>query len=148
MLFGKKKKNSLFNEVPDARRIVYDFRRRTNLLFENYRSVSYKKPDTCNLEKLKLENTEVLEKLMAADAIDAGNKDCLLNKILGSVREGICYLDDQALEHMDFYNRQAGNIRVHSADIGRIIELWREKEEALKKEHEITQMLWERYRGY
>ena len=40
MLFGKnkKKENSFISEVDDSRVLVYDFRRRTNLLFENYRA--------------------------------------------------------------------------------------------------------------
>lgn len=44
MLFGKnkKKENSFISEVDDSRVLVYDFRRRTNLLFENYRAVGYK----------------------------------------------------------------------------------------------------------
>ena len=46
MVFGKKQGNGVFREVDDRRQIVYDFRRRTNELFENYRSVSYKKSGT------------------------------------------------------------------------------------------------------
>ena len=148
MLFGKKPGKGLFSEVDDSRQIVYDFRRRTNQLFENYRSVGYKKAVSCDLEQLKAEDADVLAKLIAANAIDAGNEDCLVDKILGPVREGIRSLDDQALEHMDFYSRQGGNMAVHSADIERILELWKEKEAVMSKEHEHTQMLWDRYCGY
>ncbi|HIY02979.1 MAG TPA: hypothetical protein IAA26_14235 [Candidatus Blautia faecipullorum] len=148
MLFGKKPGNSLFSQVDDSRQIVYDFRRRTNLLFENYRSVSYRKAVSCELEKLKLDTADTLAKLIAANAVDAGNEDCLVDKILGPVRDGIRYLDDQSLEHMDFYSRQGGNMAVHSADIERILKLWKEKESAMAKEHEHTKMLWDRYCGY
>ena len=148
MLFGKKRGNGLFSEVDDMRQIVHDFRCRTNQLFENYRSVGYKKAASYDLERLKVENADVLAKLIAANAIDAGNEDCLVDKILGPIRDGIRYLDDQSLEHMDFYSRQGGNMAVHSADIQRILELWQEKEAVMIKEHEHTQMLWERYCGY
>lgn len=148
MLFGKKKGTSLFNEVDDSRQIVYDFRRRTNQLFENYRAVNYRKAASCDLEQLKSEVADTLAKLIASNAIDSGNEDCLVDKILGPIRDGIRYLDDQYLEHMDFYNRQGGNMAAHSADIEKILELWKEKEEAIAKEHEHTQMLWNRYRGY
>lgn len=145
MLFGKKTNSSLFSEVDNMRHIVYDFRRRTNQLFENYRAVSYKKAPSCDLEQLKEENAKTLEKLIAAHAIDAGNEDCLIDKILGPVIEGIRYLDDQSLEHLDFYSRQGGNMAVHSADIVRILELWRAKEAEMEAEHEFTRMLWNRY---
>lgn len=148
MLFGKKPGNGLFSEVDDSRQIVYDFRRRTNQLFENYRSVGYKKAASCDLEQLKAEDADALAKLIAANAIDAGNEDCIVDKILGPVRDGIRYLDDQALEHIDFYSRQGGNMAVHSADIDRILALWKEKEAVMSKEHEHTQMLWDRYCGY
>lgn len=148
MLFGKKQGNGVFSEVDDRRQIVYDFRRRTNELFENYRSVSYKKAETYDLEYMKAADAEALAKLIAASAIDAGNEDCLVDKILGPVRDGIRYLDDQALEHMDFYSRQGGNMAVHSADIKRILELWKHKEAVMTEEHEHTQMLWNKYCGY
>ena len=148
MLFVKKSGTSLFKEVSDMRKIVYDFRRRTNRLFENYRAIGYKKLPSYNLEQLKEENAKILEKLIKAHAIDAGNEDCLVEKILAPVRDGIRYLDDQALEHMDFYTRQGANMIVHSADIERILEFWKEKEAVMEKEHEYTQVLWNRYRGY
>lgn len=148
MLFGKKFNHSLFSEVSNSKDIVYDFRRRTNMLFENYRAFNYKKPDSYDLEQLKSENADTLAKLIASNAVDAGTPDCLIDKILGPVRDGIRYLDDQALEHMDFYSRQSGNMKVHTADITRVLALWKEKEEVLSKEHEYTKMLWDQYRGY
>ena len=147
-MFGKKQNSGLFSEVDDSRQIVYDFRCRTQLLFENYRSVSYKKEPTYDFERLKDEDTEVLEKLIVAHAADAGNDDCLIEKILGPVRAGICNLDDQSLEHMDFYTRQGERTIVDSADIGRLLELWRGKEATMTKEHEHTQVLWNKYCGY
>lgn len=146
-MLGKKKNNALFSEVSDSRKLVFDFRRRTQLLFENYRSVGYKKEAAYNLERMK-EDAEVLARLIASHAADAGNDDCLVEKILGPVRAGICYLDDQSLEHMDFYSRQGANMKAHSADIGRLLEFWRSKEVSMAKEHEHTQRLWNRYCGY
>ena len=77
--------------------------------------------------------------------MDAGNEDCLIDKILGPVRDEIRYLDDQALEHKDFYSRQAANMKVHSFDIEKMLELWKEKEAVIAKEYEHTQMLWNKY---
>lgn len=148
MLLGKKKNNSLFSEVDDVRHIVYDFRRRTNELFENYRAVAYKKSPACDLTIQKEENARILEKLVSAQAVDAGNEDCLLDHILGPVKEGIRYLEDQSLEHMDFYNRQGGNMAIHSADIARILEMCREKKKRMEEEHEFTRKLWDRYCGF
>ncbi|MDO5407805.1 MAG: hypothetical protein Q4F28_10840 [Eubacteriales bacterium] len=148
MLFGKKKNNSLFSEVDDVRHIVYDFRRRTNELFENYRAVSYKKSPVCDLARQKEENARILEKFVSSQTTDAGNADCLLDQILGPAREGIRYLEDQSLEHMDFYSRQAGNMAIHSADLAKILEMCREKEKQIEEEHEFTCMLWNRYRGF
>ena len=147
-MLGKKKNNALFSEVSYSRKLVFDFRRRTQLLFENYRSVGYKKEAAYNLERMKEEDAEVLARLIASHAADAGNDDCLVEKILGPVRAGICYLDDQSLEHMDFYSRQGANMKAHSADIGRLLEFWRSKEASMAKEHEHTQHLWNRYCGY
>ena len=127
--------------------LVYDFRRRTNLLFENYRSVNYRKPESYNLAQLKKEIENTLKTLIDASAVDAGNEDCLIDKILGPVRDGIRYLDDQALEHNDFYNRQAANMEVHSFDIEKILEFWKEKESSIIKEYESSQILWNKYCG-
>ena len=104
MLFGKnkKKENSFISEVDDSRVLVYDFRRRTNLLFENYRAVGYKKPENYHLEQLKSELTDTLTRLINANAVDAGNEDCLIDKILAPVRSGLISLDDQSLDHLDF----------------------------------------------
>lgn len=147
--FGKKRKeHGLVSEVDGSlHQLVYDFRRRTNLLFENYRSVNYRKPESYNLEELKKEVENTLKKLIGANAVDAGNEDCLIDKILGPVRDGIRYLNDQALEHKDFYSRQAANMEVHSFDIEKILETWQEKEASMTKEYEYSQMLWNRYCG-
>ena len=133
--------------VSSLHQLVYDFRRRTNLLFENYRSVNYRKPESYNLEQLKKEIENTLKTLIDASAVDAGNEDCLIDKILGPVRDGIRYLDDQALEHNDFYNRQAANMKVHSFDIEKILEFWKEKEASITKEYESSQILWNKYCG-
>lgn len=147
-MFRKKKNSGLLSEVDDSRQMVYDFRRRTQLLFENYRAVGYKKPPTYDLENMKDEDAEVMEKLIFAHAVDSANDDCLIEKILGPVRAGICYLEDQALEHMDFYTRQSERCIVDSKDISRLLEFWRGKEAAMSKEYARTMALWNEYCGY
>ena len=148
MLSFRRRGHRPISEVDSSlHQLVYDFRRRTNLLFENYRSVNYRKPESYNLEQLKKEIENTLKTLIDARAVDAGNEDCLIDKILGPVRDGIRYLDDQALEHNDFYNRQAANMKVHSFDIEKILEFWKEKEASITKEYESSQILWNKYCG-
>lgn len=148
MLSFRRRGHRPISEVDNSlHQLVYDFRRRTNLLFENYRSVNYRKPESYNLEQLKKEIENTLKTLIDASAVDAGNEDCLIDKILGPVRDGIRYLDDQALEHNDFYNRQAANMKVHSFDIEKILEFWKEKEASITKEYESSQILWNKYCG-
>ena len=148
MLSFRRRGHRPISEVDSSlHQLVYDFRRRTNLLFENYRSVNYRKPESYNLEQLKKEIENTLKTLIDANAVDAGNEDCLIDKILGPVRDGIQYLDDQALEHNDFYNRQAANMKVHSFDIEKILEFWKEKESSITKEYESSQILWNKYCG-
>ena len=148
MLSFRRRGHRPISEVDSSlHQLVYDFRRRTNLLFENYRSVNYRKPESYNLEQLKKEIENTLKTLIDASAVDAGNEDCLIDKILGPVRDGIRYLDDQALEHNDFYNRQAANMKVHSFDIEKILGFWKEKEASITKEYESSQILWNKYCG-
>ena len=148
MLSFRRRGHRPISEVDSSlHQLVYDFRRRTNLLFENYRSVNYRKPESYNLEQLKKEIENTLKTLIDASAVDAGNEDCLIDKILGPARDGIRYLDDQALEHNDFYNRQAANMKVHSFDIEKILEFWKEKEASITKEYESSQILWNKYCG-
>ena len=148
MLSFRRRGHRPISEVDSSlHQLVYDFRRRTNLLFENYRSVNYRKPESYNLEQLKKEIENTLKTLIDASAVDAGNEDCLIDKILGPVRDGIRYLDDQALEHNDFYNRQAANMKVHIFDIEKILEFWKEKESSITKEYESSQILWNKYCG-
>lgn len=146
MLFRKKK--SLFSEVDDSKQIVYDFRRRNHKLFENYRALSYKKPSLYDLQKMKKENADILARFIAGHAVDSGNEDCLVDKILGPVREGMIFLDDQSLEHLDFYTRQGSRAVADGKDIEKILEFWRAKEETMVKEHEYTELLWNRCCGY
>lgn len=144
----KKMNRSLVSEVDNSRQIVYDFRRRTQYLFENYRAVGYHYRHDYDMDQLMEEDEKVLDDLVEARAVDAGNADCLVGRILGPVREGFEYLDDQSTEHRDFYSRQGSNMAVHSSDISRILSFWREKEAAMVKEHEYTTALWNRYRRY
>ncbi len=149
MIFRKKQKtNNLYQEVDDSRQIVYDFRRRTYNFFENYRTVGYKKLPSCDFEKQRQETAEVLNRLIAAQSVDAGNADCLIDKILGPVRDGVRYLDDQYLEHQDFYTRQGERMKADLEDLEQILNLRKEKIETIEKEHEVTQKLWEKYCGY
>lgn len=149
MIFRKKQKtNNLYQEVDDSRQIVYDFRRRTYNFFENYRTVGYKKLPSCDFEKQRQETAEVLNRLIAAQSVDAGNADCLIDKILGQVRDGVRYLDDQYLEHQDFYTRQGERMKADLEDLEQILNLRKEKIETIEKEHEVTQKLWEKYCGY
>lgn len=149
MIFRKKQKtNNLYQEVDDSRQIVYDFRRRTYNFFENYRTVGYKKLPSCDFEKQRQETAEVLNRLIAAQSVDAGNVDCLIDKILGPVRDGVRYLDDQYLEHQDFYTRQGERMKADLEDLEQILNLRKEKIETIEKEHEVTQKLWEKYCGY
>ena len=60
----------------------------------------------------------------------------------------LIHLDKQYLEHMDFYTRKGRRAIVDSADIGRLLEFWEEKEDIMLKEHEQTKALWNRYYGY
>ena len=60
MLSFRRRGHRPISEIDSSlHQLVYDFRRRTNLLFENYRSVNYRKPESYNLEQLKkeIENT-------------------------------------------------------------------------------------------
>ena len=88
-----------------------------------------------------------MTRLINANAVDAGNEDCLIDKILAPVRSGLISLDDQSLDHLDFYHRQDGNMSAHRADIQRILELMRVKETVLETEHAHTQMLWNKCYG-
>lgn len=148
MMRRKKSHSGLFSEVDDIRQMVYDFRRRTQYLFENYRAVGYKKHHDYDLNQLMDEDEKILGDLVAAHAVDDGNTDCLVGRVLGPVRDGFVYLDDQSLEHLDFYSRQGSNMKTHCKDIERILEFWKKKEASMEKEHENTVSLWNKYCGY
>ena len=148
MLIKKRLNKGLYSEVDDSTHIVYDFRLRSQKLFENYRAISYKNAPTYDLKEIKKENADILASLIETQAVDAGNEDCLIDKILEPVRNGLIHLDKQYLEHMDFYTRKGRRAIVDSADIGRLLEFWEEKEDIMLKEHEQTKALWNRYCGY
>ena len=112
MRFRKKAEKGLFCEVDDSRHIVYDFRRRIKTLFEDYRSIGYKMPPDYDIETIKVKLDKNLEGLKYANAIDAGNEDCMVETILDYVRNGIPYLDNQALEHQDFLARYCARLRL------------------------------------
>lgn len=148
MFFRKNEDKGLLREVSDTRQIVYDFRRRSHELFENYRALNYKKPPLYNLESLKAENTEVLERLFATNAVDSGNEDCLIEHILGPIRSGIQYLDDQRVDHKDFYYRYGIKRKTDSIDFTNMDAYLAKKEEAMEREHKHTQKLWAEYCNY
>lgn len=148
MFFKKNTDNGLLREVSDSRQIVYDFRRRSHDLFENYRAIRYKKPALYDIERLKSENSEMLAKLVASSAVDAGNEDCLIDKILGPIRNGIQFLDDQSVDHRDFYIRYGIRRNTDCKDLDNMDAYLAAKEKAMEEEHEITKKLWGKYCGY
>ena len=123
MRFRKKAEKGLFCEVDDSRHIVYDFRRRIKTLFEDYRSIGYKMPPDYDIETIKVKLDKNLEGLKYANAIDAGNEDCMVETILDYVRNGIPYLDNQALEHQDFLARYCARLRSDYMDIDEMLSL-------------------------
>lgn len=145
-ILKKKKKRSVINEVDyNNREVVYDFRCRADELFIGYRAIGYKMPPLYDIESKKEENAQRLAQLIMSHAVDAGNDDCLIDRILADIREGLRYLDDQSIEHMDFYERQKERAASDSIDLGKIIELYKEKEECMLKEHEKTTILFNRH---
>lgn len=130
-----------------ALNLVHDFRRRSNTLFEGYRAVPYHTQKTYDLEQLKKADTELLGRMLTAHSLDEGNISILVTRILGPVKSEMLYLDDQSLDHCDFYHRQAKNMAAHSADLQNIISLCRAKQEALLAEHEEALRLWDQYIG-
>lgn len=148
MMFRKKKQEiNFYNEVDDSHYIVYDFRRRTYRLFENYRAIGYKKLPFYDLESQKQKNAEILAKLMKAKAVDSANEDCLLDIIFGPIRDGFRYLEDQWIKHQDFYIRQAQRAGRDGEDLKNMIALWNGKLEEMEQEHEKTKVLWNKYFG-
>ena len=140
-----KRNHGIFKEVIDMREIVYDFRRRSTALFENYRCVSYTPPDSYNLETLKTNVLTKVDSLHTANAIDAGNADCLVEFIFGPIRSSVFHLEKQGLDHEDFYSRQANNMEVHCTDLSTLINFCKEKENELLEEHRHTLKLWKKY---
>lgn len=146
MFLGKSKQRALISEVEASRNIVHDFRRR--IPFEGYRPVNYSMPPEHDLELLKAKLDKELEKLTSAKSVDSGNEDCLAETILGFVRRGIPYLDDQALEHQDFLDRYSARLHSDYMDIEEILKLKEEQLKEVEKEHEFTKQQWNSYRGY
>lgn len=144
-MFGKKKKAGILQEVDDARQIVYDFCRRSHSFFESYRAVSYRTPLVEVTDTLKTVFTQQMEQLIAANAVDAGNADCLLDAILGPVRSGILSLEDQALHHRDFYHRYGIQRRTDLEDLMRLDAFLADREALILREHQHTEALYTNY---
>lgn len=122
----KKKVHGIFNEVPDGRRVVYDFRRRTRTLFQNYRPISYH-PPAYDLKQVQKDDSELVKTLLTSHALDAANQECFLEVVLGSVRAGLLSLEKQYSQHMDFFAELEGRAEADSADIGQLLDFWEKK---------------------
>ena len=142
----KKKVHGIFNEVPDGRRVVYDFRRRTRTLFQNYRPISYH-PPAYDLKQVQKDDSELVKTLLTSHALDAANQECFLEVVLGPVRAGLLSLEKQYSQYMDFYAELEGRTEADSADIGQLIDFWEKKKAELEKEHDETRKLWNTYSG-
>lgn len=143
------RKRSLIKMVDDSTIVVHDFKRRTSEGggFEGYRALDYKPISSDTLKKIETENIDTLAKLFEAEAIDSGNQDCLVEKIIGKIKEGINNLDKQRLFHLDFYSRYGILRKTDRDDYKELLEIKLEELSALKEEHEVTKQLWTRYKG-
>ena len=147
-MFGKKKKQALFDVVDDSRTIVYDFRLRSSGMgFESYRTVEYrlyhKLEETEMIPKLE----EHLNKLFAGDVDDA-NGDMLDNILFGAAREALPDLGRQKYDHLDMLRRLIIRRKADREDIRRIRDDRVAEYEAMKIDYERTcKMLDREYEG-
>ena len=143
MLFNKKR--SLFREINDDRVVAYDFRRRTDPMFENYRSIGYLHSSKYDLDKTRTELVKTLKDLFEAGAVDSGNKDCLIEQILGPIRQELTNLDIQRANHLDFYQRYKIRWETDSHDVESILKQWEDKRNEILKSREETLQLIDNY---
>lgn len=126
-MFGKKKKQSLFNSVDDSRSVVHDFRlRSTSIGFESYRTVEYRLYHKLEEEEMLPRLDEHLNKLFAGN-VDDGNADMLDAILFGAAREALPYLGRQHHDHVDMLRRLVIS-RIADRDDIRRIKAEREKE--------------------
>ena len=147
MLFKKKKSNSLFREVDDSREVVYDFRRRSHELFENYRPVSYRTSPEYDLNQIRKSVIETLVDLFKSGSIDSGNKDCLIEQILGPIRQELKELDIQRVYHMDFYHRYKIRRTTDYKDLECMLNHYEDRRNELLIEHAATAKQYEEYKN-
>ena len=145
MLFKKKKTNSLFSEVDASREIVYDFKRRSHKLFENYRPVSYRTSPEYDLDKIRKNVIETLVDLFKSGSIDSGNKDCLIEQILGPIRQELKELDIQRVYHLDFYHRYKIRRATDYKDLECMLNHYEERRKELLITHAATANQYEEY---
>lgn len=140
----RKKINSFTSQVSDQKVVVYDFRRRS--LFEGYRSVDYKKTETSQLDFLRNECIDNIKALLKSSAIDEGNTDCLDSMIIGEIKKGLLYLDQQSYDHIDFYKRLEIRRETDLNDLKKCLELLDEEEIVLTEELEYYKKIWNKSR--
>lgn len=142
----KKKINSFISEVSDQRKIVNDFKRKSFELFESYRAIGYKQSEACNLEVLTKKYVENIENLLKNGAVDEGNPDCLDSMIIGEIKKGLLYLDQQSYDHFDFYTRYKIRRDTDLDELKKCLELLEEEERILTKELEYYKKIWNKSR--
>lgn len=99
------KKKSLQSEVADYRTLVYDFRRRIEPLFENYRAINYYLPETFDFKRIEQKNSTKLANLFVNEGFDEANINYLINSIILEAKKAIIDLEKQSISHRDFYSR-------------------------------------------
>lgn len=134
-MFGRKKKQAMFNTLDDSRVVVNDFMRRGQ--YESYRSVDYRMYHKLCEEEMLPRLNQHLEALFAGDVDDA-NGDMLDNIILGAYREAMSDLGIQRQNHKDMNRRLTARRASDRKDFARLREERMEELLRLKKEYEET----------
>jgi hypothetical protein len=135
-MFGKRKKQALYNVVDDSRSIVNDFRLRTSEIgFESYRTVEYRLYHKLREEEMLPILDDHLTKLFSGE-VDDGNANMLDAIIFGAAREAQPDLGRQRYDHIDMLRRLTVSRIADREDIRRI-KAEREKErDAIQDDYE------------
>lgn len=136
-MFGKKKKQALFNAVDDSRIVVNDFQLRTSKTYgtESYRTVEYRLSH-------KLEESEmlpVLEEHLArlfAGEVDDANGDMLDNFLFGPAREALPDLGRQHYDHADMIRRLIIRKTADREDIRRLRDERQKERDAMQDDYD------------
>lgn len=105
MIFGKKKKQGIFNSVDDSRTVVHDFRLRlTDPSYESYRTVDYRLYHKLEEDEMIPLLDDHLAKLFAGE-VDSGNAGILENTIFAAAVEAVSDLRRQKVDHDDTIRR-------------------------------------------